>query len=111
MIYAAFIAFTMVFLSELGDKTQLLVLSFSAKQKTFVILLGVALGSFLSHGVAILFGSSLGLIEDLQIESILKWITHFSFLFFGIITLWGKKEKESHHKNKLLQKVDKANIE
>ena len=38
-IYPFFISFLMVFVSELGDKTQLLVLSFSGKDKTFKILL------------------------------------------------------------------------
>ena len=42
-IYPFFIAFAMVFVSELGDKTQLLVLSFSGKDKTYKILLGVAI--------------------------------------------------------------------
>lgn len=42
-LYPLFIAFSLVFMSELGDKTQLLVLSFSSKMKSFTILLGVAL--------------------------------------------------------------------
>ena len=58
-IYPFIIAFTLVFISELGDKTQLLALSFSSKLRTTTILLGVALGSLLSHGIAILFGSFL----------------------------------------------------
>lgn len=46
-LYPFFIAFFIVFLSELGDKTQLLVLSFSTKIKSFSILIGVALRFFL----------------------------------------------------------------
>lgn len=42
-LYPLFIAFSLVFMSELGDKTQLLVLSFSSKMKSSTILLGVAL--------------------------------------------------------------------
>ena len=53
--YYFFITFTLIFISELGDKTQLLVLSFSTKDKSKNILIGVALGTFLSHGLAILF--------------------------------------------------------
>ena len=68
LIYPFFIAFSMVFVSELGDKTQLLVLSFSGKNKTFKILLGVAIGSFFSHGLAILFGSSIHLLDNLNIS-------------------------------------------
>ena len=63
-IYPFLISFAIVFVSELGDKTQLLVLSFSRKDKTFRILLGVAIGSFFSHGLAILFGSSLSLFSN-----------------------------------------------
>lgn len=90
-----FTAFSLVFLSELGDKTQLLVLSFSAKLKTVTILLGVALGSLLSHGVAILFGSFLGNINNSTFQIIIKLVTYFSFIFFGIITLLSKENHNS----------------
>ena len=42
-LYPFFISFMLIFFSELGDKTQLLVLSFSTKGKTKNILLGVAI--------------------------------------------------------------------
>ncbi len=38
-----FIAFMLVFLSELGDKTQLIAISFSSKMKIYKVLFGVAL--------------------------------------------------------------------
>ena len=40
-LYTFIISFVFIFLSELGDKTQILVLSFSAKNKTSKILMGV----------------------------------------------------------------------
>lgn len=46
-VYAIFISFALVFVTELGDKTQLLMLSFSNKTKSLYILIGVAIGSFL----------------------------------------------------------------
>ena len=63
-LYPFFISFILIFLSELGDKTQLLVLSFSTKDKAKNILFGVALGTFFSHGLAILFGSQIGSLEN-----------------------------------------------
>lgn len=44
--YPFIISFIIVFLSELGDKTQLLVLSFSTKDRAKNILLGVAIRHF-----------------------------------------------------------------
>lgn len=95
IIYPIFISFILVFLSELGDKTQLLVLSFSTKLKTATILLGVALGSLLSHGVAIIFGSSLSSLGNETFQTLLKFITYISFILFGIITLLPEREKEN----------------
>lgn len=100
MIYPFFIAFLLVFLSELGDKTQLLVLSFSTKVKSYTILFGVALGSFLSHGFAILFGSTLGSLENPFFHLSLKLITYLSFLFLGFFSLFHKEKDSSQKKHK-----------
>ena len=103
-IYPFIIAFTLVFVSELGDKTQLLTLSFASKLKTHTILIGVALGSLLSHGIAIVFGSFLGNIENLCFQYTLKIVTYLSFIIFGIITLKpNKKNNSTKEKNKTLR--------
>lgn len=99
-IYPFIIAFTLVFVSELGDKTQLLALSFSSKLKATTILLGVALGSLFSHGVAILFGSFLGNIENPIFQLIVKIITYLSFIVFGVITLKSNNKEESSDNSK-----------
>lgn len=106
LLYPFFIAFFLVFISELGDKTQLLVLSFSSKTKPLMILLGVALGSFFSHGIAILFGSSIGLLENKLLHNTLEIITYFSFLLFGIFSFLPKKaEIENSKKESFLKKL------
>lgn len=110
-LYPIIISFLMIFLSELGDKTQLLVLSFTSKHKASTILLGVALGSFLSHGVAILFGSVLGNLENNNIHNILELITYSSFILLGIITLLSKDDNTDSTQNKtLLKKLTKLPI-
>ncbi len=111
-IYPFFISFLMVFVSELGDKTQLLVLSFSGKDKTFKILLGVAIGSFFSHGLAILFGSSLAL-ENQILHHTIELITYSSFIIMGILSLLPKKEKlvmDNSKKENLLYKITNLKI-
>ncbi len=91
IIYPFLITFTLVFFSELGDKTQLLVLSFSTKNKTKNILLGVALGTFFSHGFAILFGSRVAYFSSDDFQFYLKIFTYTSFILFGLIGFLPKK--------------------
>ena len=110
-LYPFFIAFCLVFMSELGDKTQLLVLSFSSKLKSVSILIGVALGSFFSHGIAIFFGSALGSFDNVWIHTVLKFITYASFLFFGIITFMNKDDgNDSSKKSGILNKISNLSI-
>lgn len=105
LFYAFFIAFCLVFFAELGDKTQLLVLSFSNKSRAFPILLGVALGTFFSHGVAILFGSRLGSFNsDFQVYfSVLSYV---SFVLFGIFGFW-KIKRDKFYASSDICDVDK----
>ncbi len=111
-LYPFLIAFSLIFLSELGDKTQLLVLSFSSKLKGYTILLGVALGSFFSHGIAILFGSTLGSLENPLIHTMLRFLTYLSFIFFGMITILQKEDSDSTSstKNGFLHKLSHLSI-
>ena len=86
------ITFTLVFLAELGDKTQLLVMSFATKNKMKHILLGVALGTFLSHGFAILFGSKIAYFSSGIFQFYLKIFTYTSFILFGLWGFFPKKQ-------------------
>lgn len=99
-LYPFLVSFILIFLSELGDKTQILVLSFSAKNKTISILIGVALGTLFSHGLAIMFGSGIGLLENENFIIILKLLTYMTFLLFGIVGLIKIKKEKSQEENK-----------
>lgn len=110
-IYPFLIAFSFIFISELGDKTQLLVLSFSSKIKTSIILLGVALGSFFSHGVAIIFGSALGSFNNPVFHIILKILTYATFILFGFFILFNKnKNSDNTNENKMVKKYVNFNF-
>ena len=104
-IYPIFISFLLVFVSELGDKTQLLVLSFSSKTNVKNILLGVALGSFFSHGIAIIFGSTLGILNNESFQHLLKFITYSSFILFGIFSFISMNKKEKENSTGIVNKI------
>lgn len=110
LIYLFFITFTLVFFSELGDKTQLLVLSFSTKNKIKNVLLGVAIGTFFSHGFAILFGSKIAYLFNDSFQFYLKLFTYLSFILFGIVGFLPEKFKftnsdSSSYKSNFLQRL------
>lgn len=82
------------------------------KQKTRTILLGVALGSFFSHGIAILFGSALDYLGNSNLHDILEIITYSSFILIGLISLFSNKNDsntENNDKN-LVNKLSKYAI-
>ena len=84
-LYPLMLSFAIIFFAELGDKTQIMVLSFSTKSKIKNVLLGIALGTFLSHGLAILLGSKLVSVLNQNFSYWLNIFTYFSFILFGII--------------------------
>ncbi len=108
-LYPFMISFIFIFLSELGDKTQILVLSFSAKNKTSRVLIGVALGTLFSHGIAIMFGSRLGIIGNEIFLSYLKLLTYFTFIIFGVLGFIKLLKKDSVQ-NAKLEKSNKATV-
>ena len=111
LICTFFISFFIVFLSELGDKTQLLVLSFSTKDRAKNILFGVAIGSLFSHGLAIIFGSKLGSFNNEYFRFYLEIFTYISFLLFGILGFLPEKDGIStDKKSSFLQKISNIKL-
>lgn len=78
-------AFLLVFLAEMGDKTQLLALAFSTKFKVRQVLLGVMIGAFLNHGIAIALAS---FVAGLASGSSIKIFAASLFIGFGF---WSMK--------------------
>lgn len=109
VLYPLLLSFTIIFFAELGDKTQIMVLSFSTKSRMKHILLGIALGTFLSHGLAILFGSQLGSIHNENISYYLNIFTYISFILFGILGFISMKNPSldniENHKTGLISKL------
>lgn len=109
-LYPFFISFIIIFLAELGDKTQLLVLSFTSKSKIRNILFGIAIGSFLSHGIAIIFGSKLGLFKNELLLHTFKLLTYITFLGIGIFGFIPKKNCTLEHESTVLKKISNSSL-
>lgn len=75
-----------IFVAEMGDKTQLVALSFATKLKPLKVILGIFIGTIVSHLMAVLIGQNLNLIIPLQY---LKSAIGLSFIAFGVWTLKG----------------------
>jgi len=80
-----------IVMAEMGDKTQLLALAFATKYKLQKVLLGVLIGSFLNHGLAVILGSYLSSL--IPIETV-RLIAACSFIAFGLWSLKSEKEEE-----------------
>jgi Ca2+/H+ antiporter, TMEM165/GDT1 family len=90
-------AFFFIFMAEMGDKTQILAMTFATKYKVKKVLLGVLIGSALNHGLAIILGYYLSTVIPIKA---IQLIAGISFIFFG---LWSLKaddgEDEEGSKN------------
>ncbi|MBI5555961.1 MAG: TMEM165/GDT1 family protein [Elusimicrobia bacterium] len=91
----------LIFIAELGDKTQLLVLSFAAKYKPKIVFLAVITSTIVLYLLAVAVGSVISNFIPMQY---LRWIVSASFIGFGIWTLLEKEEEEEEKKEKKIGK-------
>ena len=88
----AFLAsFLVVFLAELGDKTQFIVMAFTAKYRWQSVFAGMTLGIFVVHSLAVAVGSLAGQLVPVHLMTV---IASCLFIGFGIWTLRGDDEEE-----------------
>jgi len=80
---SAVVAFVLVGLAELGDKSQLLLLGFATKYKPLKVALGAALAIALLQLIAVTVGSAVGALMDSTAVSV---IAGFVFVVFGVLT-------------------------
>ncbi len=88
-------AFFLIFVAEMGDKTQIMAMAFATQYRKSQVLIGVFLGVILNHGIAIVLGKYLAKIIPLKL---LQIIAGFMFVIFGLLAL--KEEKDEGEKNK-----------
>ena len=84
--------FILVFLAEMGDKTQLMLMTLATKYSIIEVLLGIFLGVFLNHCSAVFIGSCISNLID---EYLLQLFAGVIFIIFGIITIVFEDEGKS----------------
>ena len=60
MLAATLLSLGVVFLAELGDRSQLLTMTYALRYRWWVVLTGVAIASFSVHGISVAIGHFLG---------------------------------------------------
>lgn len=88
-------AFLLIFVAEMGDKTQIIAMTFATQYKVKEVLLGVLLGVFLNHGIAILLGRYLS--KAIPMDWI-QLIAGFMFVVFGILALREEELEDGENK-------------
>jgi putative Ca2+/H+ antiporter (TMEM165/GDT1 family) len=76
---AFFVAFAVVFLAELGDKTQLVALSLASRYRTITVLAGITIAYAITNGVSVLVGGLLGAALPTRAISVVGGLAFFGF--------------------------------
>jgi putative Ca2+/H+ antiporter (TMEM165/GDT1 family) len=84
-------AFTFIFIAEMGDKSQILAMTFATKYKLEKVLVGIFLGILLNHSLAVFVGAQLTTFIPL---SAIQIIAGFMFLLFGMMSLKVDTEED-----------------
>jgi putative Ca2+/H+ antiporter (TMEM165/GDT1 family) len=90
MLTAALISLGVVFLAELGDKSQLMSMTYALRHHWWVVLSGVAVAAFLVHGLAVAVGHFLGLTLP---ERPIAFAAAVSFFVFAAWTWRERKDR------------------
>ena len=88
---AFLISLVMVFLAEMGDKTQLIAMALAGRYKPVTVLVGILCATGAAHVLSVVAGEFLG---GLVAGPWLQFLAGVSFLLFGIWTLRGDKDDE-----------------
>lgn len=84
-------SFFLILLAEMGDKTQLLAMSFALRYPARKVMLGVLLGSLASQALAVAAGYFFSSFIPLRHMTLLASLV---FIGFGVWTLWESQEEE-----------------
>lgn len=85
---AFLIAFGVIFVAELGDKSQLMALTFATRFPAIPVLIGITVATALTHAASVVIGAMLGATIPTTAITV---VAALAFVGFGIWTLRGDK--------------------
>lgn len=83
---AFFISTAVIFVAELGDKSQLMALTFAARFKTAPVLIAITIATAVVHGVSVFIGAAVGATIP---PRPIAFAAALAFVGFGLWTLRG----------------------
>ncbi|BBY58266.1 TMEM165/GDT1 family protein [Mycolicibacterium sarraceniae] len=88
MLAALFLSFAVIFVAELGDKSQLMAMTFALRHRWWVVLGGITVATTAVHLISVAVGHYLGAALPTHLLGILAGV---AFVLFGLWTLRGDK--------------------
>ena len=86
------LSFGVIFVAELGDKSQLMALTFATRYRAVPVLIGITIATALVHLVSVVVGAALGAALPTRPISIVAAV---AFVAFGLWTLRGDRLTEA----------------
>jgi putative Ca2+/H+ antiporter (TMEM165/GDT1 family) len=88
VLTATLVSFAVIFVAELGDKSQLMALTFATRYPAVPVLIGITVATALVHGVSVLVGGLLGATIPTRPITL---VAGLAFVAFGVWTLRGDR--------------------
>jgi putative Ca2+/H+ antiporter (TMEM165/GDT1 family) len=86
MLTAFLVSFGVIFVAELGDKSQLMALTFATRFKTMPVLIGITVATAIVHAVSVIVGAVIGAALPTRAIGLVAAV---AFVAFGLWTLRG----------------------
>ena len=76
---AFFLSFGVIFVAELGDKSQLMAMAFAARYRALPILIGITVATALVHLVSVVIGAAVGVALPTDTIAVVAGLAFFGF--------------------------------
>ena len=78
-MHAALVSFGIIFVAEMGDKSQLMALAFAARYRALPILVGITIATGVVHAISVVIGAVVGVALPTRLISLLAGLAFFAF--------------------------------